>query len=285
MNIGTARSLSLEAGARSIASPEMLDQAAVLSRREATLRSAATTCLVGHRAGAGDRAAVPARAGKAARPSCRWRRWRCASGSAWRSPPRPPAPRASSGARSPPRTCWCSPAGPPRTCSRSPASPATAASGRRPPGVVSAALAVACLVVAAVAAPPTRASLRGLLTTAAVVIALAPGAGVLLVSLGPGTFGGETVLAAGAHIHSHGSFENAIVFQALPGGKGGHYVYKASAAPHQTTVRGRADRRGRTASSSTAWSGTCAGASRRAGPRTPTRSATPSPSRGSRGLA
>jgi hypothetical protein len=100
---------------------------------------------------------------------------------------------------------------------------------------VSAALAVLCLVVAAVAAPPTRASLRGLLTTAAVVIALAPGAGVLLVSLGPGTFGGETVLAAGAHIHSHGSFENAIVYQALPGGKGGHYVYKASAAPHQTT--------------------------------------------------
>jgi hypothetical protein len=67
------------------------------------------------------------------------------------------------------------------------------------------------------------------------VIALAPGAGVLLVSLGPGTFGGETVLAAGAHIHSHGSFENAIVYQPLPGGKGGHYVYKATSAPHQTT--------------------------------------------------
>jgi len=25
------------------------------------------------------------------------------------------------------------------------------------------------------------------------------------------------------------------VYQALPGGKGGHYVYKASAAPHQST--------------------------------------------------
>jgi hypothetical protein len=57
---------------------------------------------------------------------------------------------------------------------------------------------------------------------------------VLLVSLGPGTFGGETVLAAGAHIHSHGAFENAIVYQPLPGGKGGRYVYKATAAPHQS---------------------------------------------------
>src|SRR4029078_8258748 len=47
VRIGTARSLSLAAGARPIASPEMLDKAAVLSRREATLRAAATPCLVG----------------------------------------------------------------------------------------------------------------------------------------------------------------------------------------------------------------------------------------------
>src|SRR4029079_4684755 len=47
VTIGTARSLSLEAGARPIASPEMLDQAAVLSRREATLRAAAPTRLGG----------------------------------------------------------------------------------------------------------------------------------------------------------------------------------------------------------------------------------------------
>ena len=77
------------------------------------------------------------------------------------------------------------------------------------------------------------------------LIALAPGAGVLLVSLGPGTLGGETVLAAGAHIHSHGSFENAIVFQARPGGKGGHYVYKASRRAAPDDLRGRAHRRGR----------------------------------------
>ena len=104
-------------------------------------------------------------------------------------------------------------------------------------GVASAVLALVCLVVAVMAVPPTQASLRGILTAVAVVAALAPGVGVLLVAIGPGTFGGETVLAAGAHIHSHGSPESAIVFQPLPGGKGGHYVYKAVAAPHQTAFQ------------------------------------------------
>jgi len=58
----------------------------------------------------------------------------------------------------------------------------------------------------------------------------------VLIALGPGTAGGEAVLASGGHIHSHGSPENSIVFQPLPGGKGGHYVYKAKAIPHQTTL-------------------------------------------------
>jgi hypothetical protein len=102
------------------------------------------------------------------------------------------------------------------------------------PGALCAVFAVGALGLAVVAQRPTRGSIRGLLTAAAVMLALAPGAGVLLVATGPGTFGGETVLAAGAHIHSHGSPESAIVFQALPGGKGGHYVYKTVAAPRQT---------------------------------------------------
>jgi hypothetical protein len=76
---------------------------------------------------------------------------------------------------------------------------------------------------------------RGLATGLAVSLAFAPPAAILLVGLGPGTAGGEAVLASGGHIHSHGSPENAIVFQPLPGGKGGHYVYKAKAIPHQTT--------------------------------------------------
>ena len=162
MNIGTARSLSLQAGP---AGPEPGDarpgSGAEPPRGHA---SRGGHDLPGrYRPGAGDRAAVPARAGNAAgrpvhgddggvrraRPVARRRVRR--------------APRASSGARSPPRTCWSSPAGPPRTCSRSPARrrprPVDGAPRRRlrrPRG--------RCLVVAAVAAPPTRASLRGLLT-------------------------------------------------------------------------------------------------------------------------
>jgi len=234
VTIGTARSLSLEAGTRSIASPEMHDEAAALSRREATLRAAATTCLVGialvqaiglpYLLAQGTQLAVLSMATMAvcvglglslaaASAGAARQLWRAVAAAdllviaGWAVPHVFAIPGIAGD-----RGEWTAPA-----------------------GVVSAALAVACLVVAAVAAPPTRASLRGLLTTAAVVIALAPGAGVLLVSLGPGTFGGETVIAAGAHIHSHGSFENSIVYQALPGGKGGHYVYKASAAPHQST--------------------------------------------------
>jgi hypothetical protein len=82
---------------------------------------------------------------------------------------------------------------------------------------------------------PPRAAARGLATAAAVLMALAPGAAVLVVALGPGTAGGETVLASGGHIHAHGSGEAAIQFQALPGG-GGHYVYRAVATPHQTPL-------------------------------------------------
>jgi hypothetical protein len=104
------------------------------------------------------------------------------------------------------------------------------------PGLGSAVLAAACLVLAVVAARPTRAAMRGLATALAVSLAFAPPAAILLVALGPGTAGGEAVLASGGHIHSHGSPEDAIVFQPLPGGKGGHYVYKAKAIPHQTTL-------------------------------------------------
>jgi hypothetical protein len=102
------------------------------------------------------------------------------------------------------------------------------------PGAACAALAAGCLVLAAVAAPPTRAAVRGLATAVGVLVAFAPGVAVLLFALGPGVPGGETVLAAGGHIHAHGSPENAIVFQPFPGGHGGHYVYKAVAQPHQT---------------------------------------------------
>jgi hypothetical protein len=104
------------------------------------------------------------------------------------------------------------------------------------PGVVCAALAAVCLALAVAAAPPTRQSLRGGATAVVVLLALTPVVGMLLVGLGPGTAGGETVLASGGHIHSHGSPEGAIVFQPLPGGHGGHYVYKTTPVPHHTPV-------------------------------------------------
>jgi hypothetical protein len=104
------------------------------------------------------------------------------------------------------------------------------------PGLACAALAAVCLALAVSAARPGRAATRTIATALAVVVALAPAAGVLLVGLGPGTVGGETVLASGGHLHSHGSPENAIVFQPLPGGHGGHYVYRAKPQPHQTAI-------------------------------------------------
>jgi len=235
VTIGTARSLSLQAGARSVASPEMLDQAGVLSRREATLRAAATSCLVGialvqairlpYLLAQGTQLAVLSMATMAVCVGLGLSLAAASAGAArqlW---------RAVAAADLLVLAGWVVP-----HVFAIPGIAGDRGQWSAPAGVVSAGLAVACLAVAAVAAPPTRASLRSLLTTAAVVLALAPGAGVLLVSLGPGTFGGETVLAAGAHIHSHGSFENAIVYQALPGGNGGHYVYKASVPPHQTAV-------------------------------------------------
>ena len=102
-------------------------------------------------------------------------------------------------------------------------------------GLACAVLAVACLAISIVATRPSRAAVRGIATALAVALALTPPAAVLLVALGPGAAGGEAVLASGGHIHSHGSPESAIIFQPLPGGKGGHYVYKAKAIPHQTT--------------------------------------------------
>ena len=102
------------------------------------------------------------------------------------------------------------------------------------PGALCGALAALCLALAAVAAPPTRASIRGLLTAFGVLAALAPGIGVFLVALGPGLSGGETALAAGVHVHSHGLDETLIRFQAIAGGNGGHFVYRAPAPPHQT---------------------------------------------------
>jgi hypothetical protein len=107
------------------------------------------------------------------------------------------------------------------------------------PGAACGALAAVCLMLAVVAVPrvPRMRAARGLATVVAVLIALAPGVGALLVALGPGLSGGETSLAAGVHVHSHaGLNESLIRFEPIAGGHGGHYVYAAAAPPHQTAL-------------------------------------------------
>jgi hypothetical protein len=105
------------------------------------------------------------------------------------------------------------------------------------PGGVCGALGAACLALASLAAPPTRASARGLATAVAVLLAFAPGVGVLLVALGPGPAGGETVLAAGAHVHSHAGVDETIIrYQPIPGGHGGRFVYRTAATPRPTAL-------------------------------------------------
>jgi hypothetical protein len=101
------------------------------------------------------------------------------------------------------------------------------------PGTACAALAAGSLALSLVAAPLTRAAVRTLAVGTGVLVAFAPAVAIALSGLGPGLAGGENVLAAGGHVHSHGSPESAIVFQPLPGG-GGHYVFKAIAVPHPT---------------------------------------------------
>jgi hypothetical protein len=105
------------------------------------------------------------------------------------------------------------------------------------PSALAGALGAACVALASIAVPPTRAAARALATAAGVLLALATGAGMVLAAFGPGLSGGETALAAGVHVHSHaGLDETQIRFQALPGGHGGHFVYQATATPHQTAL-------------------------------------------------
>jgi hypothetical protein len=105
------------------------------------------------------------------------------------------------------------------------------------PGALCGALAAVCLGLAAAGAPLTWASVRGLAAAVAVLGALAPGAGALLVALGPGPARGEAALGAGVHVHSQAGLEQTqLQFQPIPGGHGGHYVYRAAATPHQTAL-------------------------------------------------
>jgi len=101
------------------------------------------------------------------------------------------------------------------------------------PGGIAGVLGVACVALSAAAVRPT---VRGLVTSFAMLVALVPGVAALLVSLGPGLAGGETSLSANVHVHAHGLDETLIRFQPIAGGRGGHYVYQGIAQPHLTVL-------------------------------------------------
>jgi hypothetical protein len=108
------------------------------------------------------------------------------------------------------------------------------------PGAASAALAGVALALALVAARPTRASARGLVTATALLAAMAPGTGVLLVAAAPGPPGGEAALAAGGHVHATASRMPTLRMPKLrlqpgSGRHGGRYVI-AAPPPRRTAL-------------------------------------------------
>jgi hypothetical protein len=104
------------------------------------------------------------------------------------------------------------------------------------PGAASAALAAVALALALVAARPTRASARGLVTATALLAAMAPGTGVLLVAMAPGPAGGEAALAAGGHHHVQASLGPKLRFRPGSGRHGSHYVISATPRPRPTAL-------------------------------------------------
>jgi hypothetical protein len=236
VSAGTARALPVEVAARRTASVGIVEREALLTRREATLRSAATMCLAGI-------ALVQA----IALPSLRVQGWHFAVlavaaialclglGFALAAAPARVARQlwgvvAAAGVLV--LAGWAVP-----HAFAVPGLADHAGHWEALPGAACGALGAGCLVLAALAAPPTRAAARPLATAAAVLVALAPGVGVALVALGPGPRGGETALAARGHVHSPaGLDQTTIQFQPLPGGRGGHYVYRAVSAPRHTAL-------------------------------------------------
>jgi len=109
-----------------------------------------------------------------------------------------------------------------------------------PPGIVCAALAVACLVVAGVAGRRARPAARALATALVVLATVGPGVWVALVALGPGAAGGEQSLAAD-HVHGHAGHSAPVVAEAIEyrpgsGREGGHYVVSVAPPARHTAL-------------------------------------------------
>jgi hypothetical protein len=103
------------------------------------------------------------------------------------------------------------------------------------PGAACAALAAACMALAAAAVRPRRASARPLAVAAVVLVALAPGVGALLVAVAPGPAGGESAIAADVHVHAH-SIAAEPDIRIRRGPNGNHYVTAVPVATHPPAV-------------------------------------------------
>jgi hypothetical protein len=215
----------------SVASP---DAAIALSRREATLRSAATTCLAG--IALVEAIELPSllvrSAGLAA--LCLAAIALCTGGglalATAASSASPKVWRAVAATAALVLAGWALP--------HAVALPETA--GARGdwgamPGLVCAGAAIACLLLAAAAARRRRATARGLATALAALVVAGPGVVALLVAAGPSPPGGEAAIAVDVHVHAH-SFapERDILFR--PGPTGNHYVTRVSTPSRPATA-------------------------------------------------
>jgi hypothetical protein len=98
------------------------------------------------------------------------------------------------------------------------------------PGVACAGLAVACLALAAAAARPARATARRVATALVVLVAWGPGGVAFLVATGPGPRGGEAAIDPGGHVHAQGVVgDRDIVLRRGP--TGDHYVTRVTTPP------------------------------------------------------
>jgi hypothetical protein len=107
------------------------------------------------------------------------------------------------------------------------------------PGVACAGLAAVCLVLAALAVRPTRATIRGLAAALLVVVAWMPAAAAFVVATGPGPPGGEAAIATGAqngHLHVHATASEPVVLR-RPGRNGDHFVTLVP-RPHRPPAAG-----------------------------------------------
>ncbi|HTN23305.1 MAG TPA: hypothetical protein VL120_04925, partial [Solirubrobacteraceae bacterium] len=103
------------------------------------------------------------------------------------------------------------------------------------PGLASGGLGLACAGLALAGGGgvrPARAAAAAIARGCAVVAALVPAAGMLVVALGPGPSGGERAIAgvAGAHAHVHEAASAG--FRPGFGGHAGHYIYPNATPPH-----------------------------------------------------